>query len=199
VAQGSVCQANPERKEETALAITREKKEAILSDYVESLQNCQGLVVTEYRGLEMEHFDAIRTKLREIGSSYTVTKNTLLKLALNEVGLAMPEELLQGPVAIGIAGENLPGTVKALMDVAKENELLILKGAIMEQNVFQEDDLKALSELPSLDELRSQLAGMVVQPASQLLGVLVAAQRDVVSVLQAYVDKHSEDESEEAA
>lgn len=178
------------------MPISRARKEDMVATYVEMLQRSQGIVITEYRGLNMPLFNEIRKKMREVGSSYNVTKNTLFRIALNEVGMAVPDDLLLGPVAVGFAYENFPGTIKALLDVAKDAELLILKGAIAQTDVYREGQLKTLSELPSLDELRATLAGMVVQPAAQLISLLVAPQRDVVSVIAAYVDKHTEDEDD---
>ncbi len=180
------------------LPISKARKEELVAQYIDMLQRSQGIVITEYRGLNMPLFNEIRRKMREVGSSYNVTKNTLFRIALNEVGMAVPEELLVGPVAVGFAYENFPGTIKALLDVAKDAELLLLKGAIAQTDVYQQDQLKTLSELPSLDELRATLAGMVVQPAAQLISLLVAPQRDVVSVIAAYVDKHKEGDDNDA-
>ena len=172
------------------MAINKERKVELVEQYIDLLERSNGIVVTEYRGLTMPRFNAIREKMREIGSQYMVTKNTLLKIALSEVGFEGPIDLLNGPVAVGFAFDNLPGTVKALMDATKDNELLILKGAIAPTEVYNEAQLKILSELPTMDELRATLAGMVVQPAAQLISLLVAPQRDVVSVIAAYIDKH---------
>ena len=180
------------------MAITKERKNELVEQYIEMLERSTGIVVTEYRGLTMPRFNTIREKMREVGSQYTVTKNTLLKIALSEVGYVVPDDLLNGPVAVGFAFENLPGTVKALMDATKDNELLILKGAIAPTEVYNEAQLKVLSELPTMDELRATLAGMVVQPAAQLISLLVAPQRDVVSVIAAYIEKQ-ESGDEEAA
>lgn len=176
------------------MAINRKKKEEIIAQYIEWLNNCNGIVVTEYRGLSMPRFNDIRAQMREVGAQYTVTKNTLLKIALNEVGFVVPDSLLEGPVAVGFAFESLPGTVKALMDSTKDNELLILKGAIAQTEVYDTAQLKILSELPTMDELRATLAGLVVQPAATLLSLLVAPQRDVVNVIAAYIDEQENGE-----
>ncbi len=181
------------------LPINKQRKNEIVDQYVDMLERSEGIVITEYRGLGVARFDDIRKKMREVGSSYTVTKNTLLKIALERVGMAVPAELLTGPVAVGFAYENFPGTIKALLDSTKDHELLILKGAIAQADVFDQGQLKTLSELPSMEELRATLAGMVVQPAAQLISLLVAPQRDVVSVVAAYIDKHTEDDSSEDA
>lgn len=184
------------------MAITRERKEELVQQYIDKLNQATGIVITEYRGLAMPQMDTIRTKLREVNSEYMVTKNTLLRIALDEAGYDVPDELLNGPVALSFAYDNLPGTVKALMDVSKDHEILKLKGAIAGQaELIDQSQLKMLSELPSRDELRATLIGLITQPMSQLVSLLVAPQRDVVSVMAAYIDKHEEGEGpdEEAA
>lgn len=179
-------------KGESILPLSKDRKDELVAQYADMLERSQGIVITEYRGLSMQRFNNIRAKMREVGASYNVTKNTLLKIALERVGMAVPEDLLNGPVAVGFAFDSFPGTVKALIDSIKDSELLILKGAIAQTSVYPESDLKAISELPSLDQLRATLIGIIVQPASQLLSLMVAPQRDIVSVIAAYVDKHSE-------
>src|SRR5258706_5281256 len=87
----------------TRLAISKTDKENILKGYLEMLANAQGMVVTEYRGMGMKNLNALRGVLRPIKGSYTITKNTLFKLALRETGFAVPEDLLVGPTAVAIA------------------------------------------------------------------------------------------------
>ena len=181
------------------MAITRERKEDLVEQYTDMLNQASGIIITEYRGLTMPQFDLIREKMREVNSQYTVTKNTLLKIALDNAGYDVPDELLAGPVAVGFAYDNLPGTVKALMDVTKDHELLMLKGAVASQTEYiDESQLKVLADLPSMDELRATLIGMITQPASQLISLLVAPQRNLVNVIAAYVDENTEDEEEAA-
>ena len=177
------------------MPLTKAQKTSLVDQYIDMLERSKGIVITEYRGLSVARLDTIRAELRKVGAGYTVTKNTLFKIALKEVGMAMPEDLLQGPVAVGFAYDNFPGTIKALLDSTKDAELLMLKGAIAQETVYDNAQMKTLSELPTLDELRATLAGMVVQPASQLLSLLVAPQRDLVSVIAAYVDKNSDDDA----
>ncbi len=177
------------------MPISKARKDDLVAQYIDILQNSAGIVVTEYRGLSVARFDTIRKRMREVGAQYIVTKNTLLKIALEEVGMAVPEDLLTGPVAVGFASDNLPGTVKALIDSVKEAELLILKGAVAQKSVYGADSLDTLSKLPTLDELRATLIGMVVQPMSTLMSLLVAPQRDVVSVIASYIRENGGDEA----
>jgi large subunit ribosomal protein L10 len=190
------------------LPITRARKDELIETYVKLLENSTGVVVTENGGLNMPMFDKIRSEMRKVGSTYVVTKNTLFKIALERMEMAVPEDLLSGPVVVAFAHENFPGTIKALLDLNKEAERMELKGAIAQQDVYNMDQLKELSELPTLDELRATIAGMVAQPLSQLVGLMTAPQRDIVSILQNYVTKLEEgdeggestgDDGEEAA
>jgi ribosomal protein L10 len=89
------------------LAISRKRKEELVAEYVDMLKQAKGVVVTEYRGMTMKHLDELRGKLREKNAGFTVTKNTLLKVALREVGMAVPDDLLVGPVALAVALEVL--------------------------------------------------------------------------------------------
>lgn len=179
------------------MPISRERKEELVEQYVELLQNSTGVVITQNNGLDMTRFDKIRSEMRKVGSTYVVAKNTLFKIALERVGMAVPEDLLKGAVVVSFAHDNFPGTIKALIDVNKDAEKLELKGAIAQQVVYDDPaQLKDLSELPTLDELRATLAGMVAQPLSQLVGLMIAPQRDIVSIIQNYVKKQEEgDES----
>lgn len=173
------------------MAISKTDKENILKGYLEMLANAQGMVVTEYRGMGMKNLNAIRGVLRPIKGSYTVTKNTLFKLALRETGFAVPEDLLVGPTAVAIAYGDLSGLTKAVMARAKEDELLVLKGAIMGQTVFQAHQLEALSTLPTLDEARAGLIGLLQAPASQIVGILAQPAQQIANVLKAYNDKNA--------
>lgn len=181
------------------MAITRQRKEELVAVYNELLQHTTGLVITEYRGLTMAQITDLRRRLREVNGAYLVTKNTLFSIALKESGWIVPEDLLLGPVATGFSDGNMPGMAKAMLAFQKENpDLFIIKGAVMGEALLSPKDVQAIAELPTLDELRAQLAGLVVQPASGLLGVLNAATSDIVNVLHAYVQDKGGD-SEEAA
>ena len=111
------------------MALTRERKTEILNKYVSMLQNAQGMVVTEYRGMTVSQLDSLRARLRENNASLVVTKNTILKIALEQVGMAVPDELLTGPVAVAVAYQDLPQTVKNVLEFAGTNDVFVVKGA----------------------------------------------------------------------
>jgi len=174
------------------LAITREKKQDILKGYVDLLKTANGMILTEYRGMGMANLNATRAALRPIKGRFAITKITLLKLALQETGFAVPEDLLTGPIAIAVALGDLSGLTKVILQRAKEDEKLILKGAIMGQTVFRADQLEALSTLPTLDEARAMLLGTLQQPASTLAGLLTQPAQGMAAILKAYTDKQGE-------
>lgn len=167
------------------MAINRARKEQLVAQYIDLLESARGVVITEYRGMTVGHLDELRGKLRENDASFTVTKNTLLKIALKEVGMAVPDALLSGPVALVSAREDLPSTVKIVLEYAEDNDLFITKGGISGETTFSQSDLKTLSELPPLDVIRGQLVGMATMPLTQFLGLLEEPGRQVVGVIKA--------------
>lgn len=176
------------------MAITRERKEELVSAYSSLLAGTDGFIVTEYRGLTVAKLDDLRNKLREASGVYAITKNTLFSIALKEAGWVVPEDLLVGPTAVVFGNGNLPGVAKIVQGFQKDNsELFIVKGGVMAGSAFKAKDLEAIANLPSLDELHAQLAGLIVQPAASLAGLLNAATSQVVNVIQAYLQDQEGD------
>jgi len=171
------------------LALTKETKNEILAGYLKVLEKAQGLVITEYRGMRMKQFNETRKIMRANNGMYMVTKNTLFKIALTQMGMAAPDELLNGPVAVGVAFDNLPALTKIMLQRAKEDELLKPKGAIMGLTVFSKDQLEMVSTLPTLDEARAGLIGTLVAPATALLSLLEQPATQLLALFQAYADK----------
>lgn len=181
------------------MALSKQDKTEILEGYVQVLNRAQGLVVTEYRGMTMKQFNDVRKSLREANAAYLVTKNTLFKLALKQVGMAAPDELLVGPVAVGVAFGDLPSLTKAVLQRAKENDLLKPMGAIMGQSVFTAKQLEMVSTMPTLNEARAGLIGTIIAPISSILSLLEQPAVQLMGLLQAYSDKDKAEGSAEAA
>jgi large subunit ribosomal protein L10 len=185
-------QAYRERRKH--LAITRERKEELVAEYSRQLGLTDGFIVTEYRGLTVEKVNDLRNRLREpAGGSYTVTKNTLFSIALKNGGWPVPEKLLLGPVAVVFGNGNLPAVAKAVQAFQKDNpDLFIVKGGVVSGSIFGANDVEAVANLPTIDEIHAQIAGLLVQPASALAGLLASATGQLVNVIQAYTDKAGE-------
>ena len=181
-------------------AITKERKEELVSGYTDLLAKTDGFIVTEYRGLTVAKLDELRDKLREASGVYTVTKNTLFSISLKQNGWPVPSDLLVGPTAVAFGNGNLPGVAKVVQGFQKDNaDLFIVKGGVVAGSVFGAKDLEAVANLPTIDELHAQLAGLIVQPAAMLAGLLSSATSQVVNVLQAYLQEHEKSEEGTAA
>jgi large subunit ribosomal protein L10 len=171
------------------LAISRDKKDALIKGYVEQLQGSQAIIITQYRGLKVKELQQLRAKIRQANGSFAVVKNTLAERALAEVGLPVPKDLLVGPLGIGFCGNNIPDVAKAVTDFVKDHELMQIKGGLLGNRVIDEAGVRNLAKLPSIEVLRAQLLGLINAPASQLVGVLSGGVRQIVNVVNAYAEK----------
>lgn len=169
------------------MAITREKKGEIIDGYVERLRRSQAVIVTEYRGLTVKQLEALRRELRGCESEMVVTKNTLAARALTEVGMAAPESLLKGPVAVTFCFGELAAPAKTLNKWAKDTKVLAVRGGIIGQSAFDEAGVQSLTELPSREQLRAQVVGALQSPLAGLVNVLAGPVRGFLNVLNARI------------
>lgn len=189
------------------MPITRARKEELVSQYVDMLEQSAGFVVFKYGGLPVQEIDKLRAKVREAEGSYVVTKNTLLIKALEQLEVDAPRELLSGPTSVAFGMTNFPGVAKAVLDFVDENkdraQKLYITGGMMGPQTLDTSGVEAASKLPTLDELRASLVGLLVAPQQnvvnvlhsangQLVNVLHAGTTQLVNVLQAYINKQNE-------
>lgn len=167
------------------MAITKERKQVLIQSYVEMLSQSQGIIFTSYRGLTVSQIQTVRNRLREMNTPYHVVKNNLLKLALKQTGLPVPEEMLKDPVATSFCYAELPATAKALIDMAKEFEALGVKGGLLGDRVVGVEGIKALASLPPREVLLAQVVGGFQAPISGLVTALGGILRSLLYVLQA--------------
>ncbi|MCY4017899.1 MAG: 50S ribosomal protein L10 [Chloroflexi bacterium] len=178
------------------MPVSRARKQELVAQYVEILNNCDGLVIVQTQGLSVPQIEGMRAAVREQNGQYIVAKNTLMRNALEQANWVVPEDLLEGPVAIIFGRDNMPGVAKAVFKHIEDedfDENMRVTGGIMSGDILDAGQIEAVSKLPTLDELRAQIAGLMMSPAQGLVNVLQQATGGVVNVLQAYVDKHEED------
>ncbi len=178
---------------------TKEKKEELVAEILEKVKKSHVVYVTNYQGMTMKQFNSLRGKLKESDGGYHVVKNTLAARALKEAGLAVPGEMLEGPVALGFAYGDISRTAKTLLDFTREAEKFQLKGAILGQQVLSAKDVESLSTMPSLAVLRAQLLGLISAPASRVAGVVASGVRQMVNVVKAYSEKEDKEAAPAAA
>lgn len=175
------------------MAITRERKEELLGIYGQTLTGTDGFILVEFKGLNMARINDLRGRLKPSGATYMVTKNTLLRIALEQGGWPVPTDMLALPSGTIFGNGSLPAAAKIVQKFAQENpDQFIVKGGVIGTAIFKASELEAVSNLPTIEEIRAQLAGVIVAPAAQLAGLLNAATSQLVNVLQAYEDKHKE-------
>jgi large subunit ribosomal protein L10 len=173
------------------LAITREQKEKLVTQYKEILNRSSALIFTEYAGLSVKELEELRGRIREIGGEFYVIKNTLAKRAIDDVGTPQPEGALDGPTAIGATDEDVTGLAKAIVDLAKETQAFQVKGAVIDGEIFDSARVRSLAALPPMPVLHAQLLSTLQAPASQITRVLSGSLRQVVTVVKAYSEKEA--------
>jgi large subunit ribosomal protein L10 len=167
----------------------RSEKERVVEQLAERLRATETLMVADYRGLTMPEIDELRTRLLEAGARFTVVKNTLTKLAAEAAGTTEVLELIDGPTAIAfLDADGDPAAVaKVLNDTAKTNDVLVIRGGLLEGNVVGDAEIKRLATLPSAEVLRAQLVAAVAGPLTMVVGLFTAPLRDLVGVLDARI------------
>ena len=146
------------------------------------------VVVTRNLGLSVAQSTDLRSKMREAGATYKVAKNRLAKLALKDTDYAGLEEYLSGPTALGYS-EDPVAAAKAVVEFAKTNDRIEVVGGSMGSQVLDEAGVRALASMPSLDELRGKLVGLVNAPATKIAQVVNAPANKLARVFGAYAAK----------
>lgn len=171
------------------MAVSREKKEQLVADYVEKLSRSNAVFLTDYRGLTVSEMETLRAKIREAGGGYSIVKNTLAARALEAANLPVPEDMLRGPTAIGLVYEEVPAVAKVLTDFAKDTDILQVKGGIMEGNMLSPKQISALASMPPREIVLAQLLGLIQQPGNAVAGVINAAGNKLAATVKAYADR----------
>ena len=148
------------------------------------------VVVTHYMGLTVAELTDLRGRLRSEGAKLKVVKNTLVHKALDGRTGEAGDALFKGPVAIAY-GPDPVSAAKVSTQYAKDNEKFSVIGAVMGDEVLDASAVAALATLPSLDQLRAKIIGLVQAPATKIAGVLQAPAAQLARVMQAYADKEA--------
>ena len=148
-----------------------ESKKAQVAEITEVLKNAATGVLVDYRGLTVEEDTKLRNDLRAAGVNYFVVKNTLLRLAANQVGLEELDSMLHGPTALAVS-EDPVAPAKILFDYAKANDKMEIKTGFMDGKIMSMDELTTLAKTPSKETLIAKLMGSLNAPASNLVRLL---------------------------
>ena len=146
------------------------------------------LVVAQNSGLTVAQMQNLRKQMKHVGASVKVTKNRLAKIALEGTDAAVVAPLLTGPIVLAYSGDPIAAP-KAAADFAKAHEKFVILGGAMGKTALDQNGIKALAALPSLDQLRATLIGLIQAPATKIAQVINAPAAKVARVLQAYANK----------
>ena len=162
----------------------RVEKEQLVASLRGTFEESAIVVVTHYSGLTVAEMGDLRRQMRDAGAKFKVTKNRLTRLALEGTAYQPIEGLFRGPTAIAYSSDPV-AAAKAAVGFAKTNDKLVVLGGAMGEDQLDADGVKALATLPSLDELRGKLIGLIQAPATKVAGVLQAPAGQVARVLNA--------------
>jgi large subunit ribosomal protein L10 len=146
------------------------------------------VVVAQNSGLTVAQMQNLRKQMKHVGASVKVTKNRLAKIALEGTDAAVVAPLLTGPIVLAYSGDPIAAP-KVAADFAKAHEKFVILGGAMGKTALDPNGVKALAALPSLDQLRAKLIGLIQAPATKIAQVINAPAAKVARVLQAYAKK----------
>jgi large subunit ribosomal protein L10 len=164
-----------------------EKKEAV-ADLHEVFSKTSVVVVAQYSGLTVAQMQRLRKQMKQAGAKVQVAKNRLAQIALKGTDVASIGALLKGPTLIAHSSDPV-AAAKAAMAFAKDHEKFVVLGGAMGKTALDPDGVKALATMPSLDELRAKLIGLITAPATQLAQLVNAPAAKVARVISAYASK----------
>jgi large subunit ribosomal protein L10 len=172
--------------------LDRSEKSAMVSDLGEAFKATKVVVVAHYSGLTVAQMQTLRRQMKQAGASVRVAKNRLAKIALEGSDVASIAPLLKGPTLMAFSGDPIAAP-KAAVDFAKAHEQFVILGGAMGTTALDPNGVKALAALPSLDELRAKILGLLVAPATKIAQVVNAPAAKVARVVQAYASKDGAD------
>jgi large subunit ribosomal protein L10 len=168
--------------------VDRSQKEKLVSSLNDALSGTACFVITHQSGLTVAEVTLLRRRMREAGASFKVTKNRLARLALQGTKFEQLSPLFTGPTAIAYSKDPV-AAAKVAVEFANTNDKLTIVGGALDAQRLDAAGVKALATMPSLDELRAKLIGMLQTPATRIASVLQAPGGQVARVLSAYAKK----------
>lgn len=153
--------------------MNKEQKKNYISEIESQFKNNEAVIVTHYQGLTMTQLDDLRSKMREHGIKFQITKNRITKLALEKTKCKDLSNLFTGPTAVAFSSDAII-SARILSKFAKDNENLKLLGGIMGEEVLDQAGVQNVANLPTLDEARAKIVGILATPASKFVSILLA-------------------------
>jgi large subunit ribosomal protein L10 len=168
--------------------VDRTEKKELVTQLNQVFSRSGVVVVAHYSGLRVSDMQKLRQQMKQAGATVKVTKNRLAKIALEGTDVASIAPLLKGPTVLAYS-DDLVAAPKVANEFARTNDKFVILGGAMGTTALNPDGVKALALLPSLDELRAKLIGLIQAPAAKIARVVNAPAGKLARVFQAYADK----------
>jgi large subunit ribosomal protein L10 len=165
--------------------VDRAEKRELVTGLNEAFSNAGSVVVAHYAGITVAQMTDLRSKMRAAGGTVKVAKNRLAKIALQGTESESIIDLFKGQTVVAYSDDPIAAP-KVASDFAKGNDKLVILGGAMGTTLLNADGVKALAQLPSLDELRAKLVGMIATPATRIAQIVNAPAASVARVIGAY-------------
>ncbi len=171
--------------------MNRQEKQSSIEELKQRFSNCVIALLTDYKGLKVNEMNQLRRALKGVDAEMKVYKNTLAKLAVRDTGMDVLNDYFQGTVALVTSKVDPVGPAKVIVNFAKEFQKPEIKAAVVSGALMNASQIDSLSKLPSREEMLAKLMGSMNAPAQNLVNVLSAIPRQLVTVLAAIRDKKS--------
>ena len=171
----------------------RPEKAGKVAELKDLLTSSKGVVLVDYCGLTVAEDTELRSKMREAGVKYMVAKNTFIRIAAQEAGIEGLDAYLEHNTAVAFSAEDPVAPAKILNDFSKDHKALEIKAGVLDGKVIGRDEVKAVAELPSREELLAKLVGSMQAPISGLVNVLQGTIRNFVYTLEAVRQKKEQE------
>jgi large subunit ribosomal protein L10 len=171
--------------------VDRAAKRELVTDLNGVFANTAVVVVAHYKGLTVAEMQKLRAQMKQAGATVKVAKNRLAKIALEGTDVASIGPLMKGPTLIAFSGDPVAAP-KVAVDFAKGNDKLVILGGAMGKTALNPEGVRSLATLPSLDELRGKLVGLVQAPATKIAQIVNAPAAKLARVFGAYAKRDDE-------
>jgi large subunit ribosomal protein L10 len=168
--------------------VDRAAKQESITELSGVFKTSNVVVVAHYSGLSVTQMQSLRRQMKQVGAQVKVAKNRLAKIALKDTDAEAISPLLKGPTVLAYSGDPVAAP-KVAVDFAKANEAFVILGGSMGKTALDTNGIKALASLPSLDELRATIVGLIQAPASKIARLTNAPAGKLARVVQAYASK----------
>ena len=153
--------------------LTKEQKKNYVKEMKNFLDSNESIMITHYQGLTVNQLDSLRAEMRKHGILFKITKNRITKLALGETKFKDLSNLFNGPTAVAFSKDAIT-TAKILTKFSKDNDNLKILGGIMGEDILNPEDVSKIATLPTLDEARAKITGILKTPAQKIVSILLA-------------------------